>query len=139
MDKNDDTGELSLSPAWKRACISAVALVAGVSIGGGILHFISRSVARMQVIDGGKMVKLETYRMSGRGLKSRVVPIGDMFSRDRLFTGEGPLGVSRGKSPQYSIYANRSSSYAYIMSRSGWFMNPKLFDVLFHRAVVSGD
>ncbi|KAJ1844658.1 hypothetical protein LPJ73_005099 [Coemansia sp. RSA 2703] len=134
MDKNEETGELTLSPAWKRACISLVALVAGVSIGGGILHYISRSVASMHVLNGGQTVRLETYRISGRGTRMREFPTAKMFSRDTLVTGEGPQGVSRTGSPQYSIYAP-GNSYAFIMNRSGWFKSPKTFDVLFHRSI----
>ncbi|KAJ2901952.1 hypothetical protein GGI21_004620, partial [Coemansia aciculifera] len=134
MDKDEETGELHLSPAWKRACTAGIALVAGLAVGGGVLHYISRSVARMQVIDGGQMVRLETYGISGRSTKTKVVPIAGMFSRDRLYTGEGPQGVTKAKSSQYSIYATRQSNFAYILSRSGSFRDPKAFDILFHRA-----
>ncbi|KAJ2326262.1 hypothetical protein GGI00_004799 [Coemansia sp. RSA 2681] len=82
------------------------------------------------------MVRLETYRISGRSTKTKVVPIAGMFSRDRLYTGEGPQGVTKAKSSQYSIYASRQSHYAYILSRSGSFKDPKAFDILFHRAIV---
>ncbi|KAJ2746482.1 hypothetical protein GGI20_001325 [Coemansia sp. BCRC 34301] len=136
MDKDEETGELHQSPAWKRACTAGIALVAGLAVGGGVLHYISRSVARMQVIDGGQMVRLETYRISGRGTKTKAVPIAGMFSRDRLYTGEGAQGVFKAKSSQYSIYASRQSHYAYILSRSGLFRDPRAFDILFHRAVV---
>ncbi|KAJ1961453.1 hypothetical protein GGI12_003241 [Dipsacomyces acuminosporus] len=134
MDKNDETGELTPSPKWKRACISTVAIVAGLAIGGGILHYISRSVASMKVVGGGRSVQLETYKVTGYGTKVREYPIASMFSRDTLYTGAGSQGVAKPGSPQYSIYAP-GSSYAFIMSRSGWFKNPKMFDVLFHRAV----
>ncbi|KAJ2810591.1 hypothetical protein H4S07_002580 [Coemansia furcata] len=136
MDKDEETGELHISPAWKRACTAGIALVAGLAVGGGVLHYISRSVARMQIIDGGQMVRLETYKFSGRGTKTKVVPIAGMFSRDKLYTGEGPNGVTKAKSSQYSIYASRQSNYAYIMSRSGAFRDPRAFDVLFHRAIA---
>ncbi|KAI8325822.1 hypothetical protein GQ54DRAFT_308046 [Martensiomyces pterosporus] len=135
MDKNEETGELTLSPRWKRACISAVAIIAGVSIGGGILHYISRSVARMKVVGGGKTVQLETYKISGYGTKVREYPIASLFSRDTLYTGVGPQGITKQGSPQYSIYAP-GSSYAFIMNRTGWFKNPKTFDVLFHRSAA---
>lgn len=137
MDKNEETGELTLSPRWKRACISTIALLAGVTIGGGILHYVSRSVARMAVLDGGRTVRLETYKISGRGnTRVREFPLAAMFSRDRLFTGQGPEGVTKPGSPQYSIYGSKNSTYAFIMNRSGWFKNPKAFDVLFHRSIV---
>ncbi|KAJ2028777.1 hypothetical protein IWW57_002000 [Coemansia sp. S610] len=138
MDKDEETGELHLSPAWKRACTAGIALVAGLAVGGGVLHYISRTMARMQIIDGGQMVRLETYKISGSGTRTKVVPIAGMFSRDKLYTGEGPNGVSRAKTSQYSIYASRKSSFAYIMSRSGYFRDPKAFDILFHRAVAPG-
>ncbi|KAJ1807477.1 hypothetical protein LPJ56_004911 [Coemansia sp. RSA 2599] len=135
MDKNEETGELVLSPAWKRACISAVAIVAGVSIGGGLLHYISRSVATMRILNSGQTVRLETYRITGRGTRAREFPTAKMYSRDTLYTGQGPQGVTRQGSPQYSINA-RGSSYAFIMNRAGWFKSPKNFDIVFHRSVV---
>ncbi|KAJ1900388.1 hypothetical protein LPJ66_001500 [Kickxella alabastrina] len=135
MDKNEETGELALSPKWKRACISAVAIIAGVSIGGGILHYISRSVARMRVVNNGQTVLLDTYRISGRGTRTREYPISAMYSRDTLVTGKGPQGVTRDGSPQYSIYAP-GNAYAFIMNRSGSFKSPKTFDILFHRSIV---
>ncbi|KAJ2595441.1 hypothetical protein H4R99_005351 [Coemansia sp. RSA 1722] len=135
MDKSEETGELVLSPAWKRACISAVAIIAGVSIGGGLLHYISRSVASMRILNSGSTVRLETYRITGRGTKVRDFPTANMFSRDTLYTGEGLQGVTRQGSPQYSINAS-GNSYAFIMNRAGWFKSPKSFDTLFHRSVL---
>ncbi|KAJ1648251.1 hypothetical protein LPJ64_000407 [Coemansia asiatica] len=135
MDKNEETGELTLSPAWKRACISAVAIVAGVSIGGGLLHYISRSVATMRILNNGNTVRLETFRITGRGTRVREFPTAKLSSRDMLYTGQGPQGVTRQGSPQYSINAT-GSSYAFIMNRSGWFRSPKSFDTLFHRSAL---
>ncbi|KAJ1954065.1 hypothetical protein EC988_002631 [Linderina pennispora] len=132
MDKDETTGELTLSAPWKRACISAVAILAGVSIGGGILHYISRSIARVKVLDG-QTVRIETYRITGYGVKAREYPITSLYSRDLLFTGQGANGVTKAGSPQYSIHAP-GNSYAFIMNRAGWFKNPKMFDVLFHRS-----
>ncbi|KAJ1731164.1 hypothetical protein LPJ61_002665 [Coemansia biformis] len=135
MDQDDETGKLTPAPAWKRACTSAIAIVAGISVGGGLLHFISRSVVRMKVVDRGAAVVLETFRASGRGTKSTKYPISVLFSRDTLCTGEGPKGVTKSGMPQYSIQAS-GSSYAFIMNRKGAFLDPKAFDVLFHRAAT---
>ncbi|KAJ2781805.1 hypothetical protein H4R18_002666 [Coemansia javaensis] len=132
MDKDEDTGELTPAPLWKRACISGIALAAGASIGAGLLHFVTRSVARMRVVDNGATVVLETYRLSGRGTRAARFPIAALYSRDTLHTGSGPNGVSKPGLPQYSIYAG-SGSYAYIMNRDGAFHSPKTFDTLFHR------
>ncbi|KAJ2716789.1 hypothetical protein H4R19_000436 [Coemansia spiralis] len=136
VDQNDETGELTLAPAWKRAVISGIALLAGVSVGSGLLHFISRSVARMKVVDRGTAVVLETYRMSGRGTRAAKYPIASLYSRDRLYTGEGPAGVSKPGMPQYSMRVP-GSSYAHIMNRQGTFRDPKAMDVLFHRAAAN--
>ncbi|KAJ1875152.1 ATP-binding cassette-type vacuolar membrane transporter Hmt1, partial [Coemansia sp. RSA 990] len=132
-EKNEETGEYTIAPLWKRLGIAGISLVAGVSIGGGLLHFVSRSVRSMQV--EGKMVVLETFRMTGRGTRKAKYPIGQMFSRDKLVTGVGDKGVSKGGSPQYSIYV-KGGSYAYIMNRDGKFMDPHAFDTLFYRASV---
>ncbi|KAJ2162266.1 RING finger protein 37 [Coemansia sp. RSA 552] len=138
MDKDEETGELVKSSVWTRAAIAGIALASGVSIGGGLLHFISRSVARMKVVDGGNSVVLETYRMSGRGVRAQKFPIASMFSRDTLYTGEGPHGVTKPGAPQYSIKTT-GSFYAFIMNRQGMFVRPKALDTLFHRAVVNTD
>ncbi|KAJ2725018.1 ATP-binding cassette-type vacuolar membrane transporter Hmt1 [Coemansia sp. Benny D115] len=134
-DKDEVTGEYTLSPLWKRTCIATVAILAGVGVGGGILHFISRSVARMRITDGGNTVKLDIYRIRGRGTVTKTYPAIKMFSRDKLVTGEGPQGVTKTGSTQYSIYAP-GNQFAYIMNRGGWFKSPKTFDTMFHRAVV---
>ncbi|KAJ2768420.1 hypothetical protein IWQ56_002947 [Coemansia nantahalensis] len=136
MDESEETGKLTPAPAWKRAGISGIALLAGVSVGAGLLHFVSRSVARMKVVDRGAAVVLETYRMSGRGTHAAKYPIAALFSRDTLYTGDGPAGVTKPGMPQYSIYTP-GSSYASIMNRQGTFRDPKAFDILFHRAAVS--
>ncbi|KAJ2302208.1 hypothetical protein IWW52_007050, partial [Coemansia sp. RSA 2704] len=135
MEQDEETGELTPAPAWKRGGIAGISLVAGVSIGGGILHYVSRSVARMKIVDKGSAVVLETYRISGRSTLTRRYPIASMFSRDKLFTGLGDQGVTKEGSPQYSIYA-KGSPYAFIMNRQGSFKDPESFDTLFHRAAV---
>ncbi|KAJ1757293.1 hypothetical protein LPJ77_003351 [Coemansia sp. RSA 2523] len=132
MDQDED-GELVLAPTWKRASISGIALVAGVGIGGGILHFLTRSVARMKVVDRGSTVVLETYKMTGRGTKMHRYPMASMFSRDKLCTGLGEKGVTKTGSPQYSLRA-KGDPYAYILNREGEFIDPQLFDTLFQRA-----
>ncbi|KAJ2454986.1 hypothetical protein EV183_001090 [Coemansia sp. RSA 2336] len=130
-EKDEETGEFAIAPLWKRLGIAAVCLVSGVSIGGGLLHFVSRSVRRMQV--DGKTVVMETFRMSGRGTRKVKYPIGQMYSRDKLVTGVGDQGVLKGGSPQYSVYV-RGGNYAYIMNREGKFKDPGALDTLFYRA-----
>ncbi|KAJ2357391.1 hypothetical protein IWW50_000578 [Coemansia erecta] len=133
MDQNEETGELTLASAWKRGAISGISLAAGLAIGGGILHFISRSVARMKIVDRGTAVVLETYRISGRGTKTRRFPIADMFSRDKLYTGIGEHGVTKAGAPQYSMRV-KGDPYAFIMNRQGVFKDPQSLDTLFQRA-----
>ncbi|KAJ2609000.1 hypothetical protein H4S08_004235 [Coemansia sp. RSA 1365] len=132
MDKNEETGELTLAPMWKRAGITGIALVAGVSIGGGLLHFVSRSVARLNIVDRGAAAVFESYRISGRGVKKNKYPISTLFSRDTLYTGKGSQGVKKEGSPQYSLYP-KEGAFPYIMNREGVFQDPKTLDLLFHK------
>ncbi|KAJ2608329.1 hypothetical protein EV177_005036 [Coemansia sp. RSA 1804] len=134
LAKDEETGEMKPLEMWKRASLSSVALVAGLAIGGGLLHFISRSVARVQILNG-KTVQLDVFRVTGRGTVSRKYPLHLMYSKDILYTGVGPAGLTKPSSTQYSIQAP-GNKYAFILSRSGEFPDPKIFDLLFHRTSV---
>ncbi|KAJ2854259.1 hypothetical protein GGI22_004555 [Coemansia erecta] len=132
LEEDKETGQMKPLATWKRLCLSAVAVVAGLAIGGGILHYISRSVARMQILNG-KTVRLDVFRASGRGTVCKQYPLESVYSRDTLYTGLGPAGLTKSTSSQYSLQTS-GTRYAYILSRTGRFQDPKLFDLLFHRA-----
>ncbi|KAJ2554685.1 hypothetical protein EV175_002509 [Coemansia sp. RSA 1933] len=131
VEKDEETGKAKPMATWKRVCLSAVAVVAGLAMGGGILHYISRCVARVQILNG-KTVRLDVFRISGRGTVSKQFPLDSMYSWDTLYTGIGPSGLIKSATSQYSIRAP-GEKYAYILSRTGRFRDPVALDILFFR------
>ncbi|KAJ2230945.1 hypothetical protein IWW45_005619 [Coemansia sp. RSA 485] len=95
MEKNKEAGKFDLSPAWKHACISIVAIIANVSIGSRLLHYISRSVASMRILNSSSTGRLQIYYITGRGTRFRDFATAKMYLRYTLHTGKGLQGVTR--------------------------------------------
>ncbi|KAF9354913.1 hypothetical protein BGX34_010755 [Mortierella sp. NVP85] len=129
-----ESTDLPLAPLRKRVIISGGLVGTGLVIAFGICAVPWRYVTKLTLLRGGTLVKIETGRKFPRGYH-RVYPIQDLRCRQQLHTNVGPQGTSPIKegSSAHVMLGSKNERMAFFIDRRGWFKDPALWDVVFHR------
>ncbi|CAG8456071.1 3874_t:CDS:2 [Paraglomus occultum] len=115
----------------KRLLYSGGMLLAGLVASASLILIPSRTITYIKVLKGGVRAEFET----GRKLlpnKKRIVPVKNLYLRQRLYTRQGETGYDKKMSfAKPLLLREEGKRMPYFLDRSGEFYEPKAFDAIF--------